>query len=57
MHPEPMTETVRILVVEDQFFFRVALHSIVNARVDMEIVGGPITHGRRFSFIRSFVLM
>jgi DNA-binding NarL/FixJ family response regulator len=34
-----MSDPVRILVVEDQFFFRVALRSIVDARGDMVIVG------------------
>lgn len=33
-----MPEKTRILVVEDQFFFRLALHSIVDARDDMAIV-------------------
>jgi len=34
-----LTEPIRIMVVEDQFFFRVALRSLVDARIDMEIVG------------------
>ena len=34
-----MTEAIRILIVEDQFFFRLALHSIVDARTDMTVVG------------------
>jgi DNA-binding NarL/FixJ family response regulator len=34
-----MNASIRILVVEDQFFFRVALRSIVDARDDMAIVG------------------
>jgi DNA-binding NarL/FixJ family response regulator len=34
-----MNQPIRILVVEDQFFFRVALRSIVEARNDMVIVG------------------
>lgn len=33
-----MAERIRILVVEDQFFFRLALRSIVEARGDMAIV-------------------
>jgi DNA-binding NarL/FixJ family response regulator len=33
-----MAEQIRILVVEDQFFFRLALRSIVEARGDMIIV-------------------
>ena len=33
-----MIEPIRILVVEDQFFFRLALRSIVDARGDMAIV-------------------
>lgn len=33
-----MTPKIRILVVEDQFFFRVALQSIIGSRSDMEIV-------------------
>lgn len=33
-----MAEPIRILVVEDQFFFRLALRSIVDARGDMTIV-------------------
>ena len=33
-----MSERIRILVVEDQFFFRLALRSIVDARGDMAIV-------------------
>jgi DNA-binding NarL/FixJ family response regulator len=33
-----MAERIRILVVEDQFFFRLALRSMVEARGDMEIV-------------------
>lgn len=32
-----MTERIRILVVEDQFFFRLALRSIVDGRGDMTI--------------------
>ena len=36
---QTMNEPIRILVVEDQFFFRVALRSIVDARGDMVIVG------------------
>ena len=34
-----MTDKIRILIVEDQFFFRLALHSIVDARSDMFVVG------------------
>src|SRR5689334_25391102 len=34
-----MPDAIRILIVEDQFFFRLALHSIVDARTDMIIVG------------------
>src|ERR1051326_2380267 len=34
-----MSEPIRIMVVEDQFFFRVALRSIVDARADMQIAG------------------
>lgn len=34
-----MSGRIRILLVEDQFFFRVAVHSIVEARDDMAIVG------------------
>ncbi|MCW5964101.1 MAG: response regulator transcription factor [Bryobacterales bacterium] len=34
-----MTETIRILLVEDQFFARLALHSVIDARDDMRIVG------------------
>ena len=34
-----MNAPIRIMVVEDQFFFRVALRSIVDARSDMEIAG------------------
>ena len=34
-----MPEAIRILIVEDQFFFRLALHSIVDARTDMTVVG------------------
>jgi len=33
-----MAEPIRILVIEDQFFFRLALRSIVDARGDMAIV-------------------
>lgn len=33
-----MAERISILVVEDQFFFRLALHSIVDSRTDMAIV-------------------
>src|SRR5215831_14191590 len=34
-----MTDKIRILIVEDQFFFRLALHSIVDARNDMCVAG------------------
>jgi DNA-binding NarL/FixJ family response regulator len=34
-----MSQPIRILIVEDQFFFRLALHSIIDARPDMMIVG------------------
>jgi DNA-binding NarL/FixJ family response regulator len=34
-----MADKIRILIVEDQFFFRLALHSIVDARTDMSVVG------------------
>jgi DNA-binding NarL/FixJ family response regulator len=34
-----MADKIRILIVEDQFFFRLALHSIVDSRSDMSIVG------------------
>jgi DNA-binding NarL/FixJ family response regulator len=34
-----MADKIRILVVEDQFFFRLALHSIVDVREDMCIAG------------------
>lgn len=34
-----MADRIRILVVEDQFFFRLALHSLVDAREDMCIAG------------------
>jgi DNA-binding NarL/FixJ family response regulator len=34
-----MPDKIRILIVEDQFFFRLALHSIVDARSDMCVVG------------------
>ena len=34
-----MPEQIRILIVEDQFFFRLALHSIIEARADMTVVG------------------
>jgi DNA-binding NarL/FixJ family response regulator len=34
-----MPDKIRILIVEDQFFFRLALHSIVDARSDMSVVG------------------
>lgn len=34
-----MSGRIRILLVEDQFFFRVAVHSIVEARDDMVIAG------------------
>jgi DNA-binding NarL/FixJ family response regulator len=34
-----MPDRIRILIVEDQFFFRLALHSIVDARSDMCVVG------------------
>lgn len=33
-----MTETIRILLVEDQYFARLALHTVIDARDDMEIV-------------------
>lgn len=33
-----MTEPIRILLVEDQFFSRLALHSVLDAREDMRIV-------------------
>lgn len=34
-----MPDKIRILIVEDQFFFRLALHSIVDARSDMCVAG------------------
>jgi DNA-binding NarL/FixJ family response regulator len=34
-----MADKIRILIVEDQFFFRLALHSIVDARSDMSVIG------------------
>jgi len=34
-----MSDRIRIMVVEDQFFFRVALRSIVESRTDMTIAG------------------
>jgi DNA-binding NarL/FixJ family response regulator len=34
-----MSEPIRILVVEDQFFFRLALRTTIEARPDMRIVG------------------
>jgi DNA-binding NarL/FixJ family response regulator len=34
-----MSDPIRILIVEDQFFFRLALHSIIDARPDMTVVG------------------
>jgi len=34
-----MPDKIRILIVEDQFFFRLALHSIVDARIDMCVIG------------------
>jgi DNA-binding NarL/FixJ family response regulator len=34
-----VSNRIQILLVEDQFFFRVAVHSIVEARDDMMIVG------------------
>lgn len=34
-----MADPIRILIVEDQFFFRLALHSIIDARTDMTVVG------------------
>lgn len=34
-----MPDNIRVLIVEDQFFFRLALHSIVDARTDMCVVG------------------
>ena len=34
-----MPDRIRIMVVEDQFFFRVALRSIVESRTDMTIAG------------------
>ncbi len=34
-----MSEPIRILVVEDQYFFRVALRTTIEARDDMRIVG------------------
>jgi DNA-binding NarL/FixJ family response regulator len=33
-----MADQIRILVVEDQFFFRLALHSIVDTRSDMMVI-------------------
>ncbi|MCL4782458.1 MAG: response regulator transcription factor [Bryobacterales bacterium] len=33
-----MKETIRILLVEDQYFARLALHSVIDARDDMRIV-------------------
>ena len=33
-----MSEPIRILIIEDQFFFRLALHSVIEARTDMLIV-------------------
>jgi DNA-binding NarL/FixJ family response regulator len=34
-----MSDRIRILIVEDQFFFRLALRTTVETRSDMEIVG------------------
>ena len=34
-----MSDPIRILIVEDQFFFRLALHSIIDTRQDMTVVG------------------
>lgn len=34
-----MIEPIRILLVEDQFFARLALHSVLDSRQDMQIVG------------------
>ncbi len=34
-----MPDKIRILIVEDQFFFRLALHSIIDPRSDMCVVG------------------
>src|SRR5258708_36153845 len=34
-----MTAPARILIVEDQFFFRLALRSIIDTRSDMAIAG------------------
>jgi DNA-binding NarL/FixJ family response regulator len=34
-----MSDRIRIMLVEDQFFFRVALRSIVESRTDMTIAG------------------
>jgi len=33
-----MAEPIRILIIEDQFFFRLALHSLIDARDDMVVV-------------------
>lgn len=33
-----MSEPIRILLVEDQYFARLALHSVIDARADMRIV-------------------
>jgi DNA-binding NarL/FixJ family response regulator len=33
-----MSEPIRILIVEDQFFFRLALHTMIDSRSDMTIV-------------------
>jgi DNA-binding NarL/FixJ family response regulator len=33
-----VSEPIRILIIEDQFFFRLALHSLIDARADMVVV-------------------
>jgi DNA-binding NarL/FixJ family response regulator len=33
-----MSQPTRILIVEDQFFFRLALHTIIDVRLDMQVI-------------------
>ncbi len=47
-----MTDVIRILLVEDQFFARLALHSVLDARQDMRVVGETADGAEALSLYR-----
>lgn len=48
-----MSPASRILIIEDQFFFRLALHTIIDARSDMKIVGESDKGGEAVALYRA----